>query len=437
MVIGQLAVVLFASTTPQLRSVDAAEPLPIVGGQFAQSCEFPSAVSILEGDETPVMCSGTLVHPEVVAFAAHCVNPERPIVGIGFGEEGQGKVGPQRTVGIEDCVGHPQYFNAGYPDIAYCVLSEPVLDVPRVPILAGCELDVLQPDLEVTIVGYGSTFGHYVDGELETEGVGPKRYTTQSIDYVDAEFDEVYMLGPDGSQSACFGDSGGPALVEMSDGTWRVFGAASRLYDPGGFPGPAIPGNFCGVGVIYGLLTTQLEWLEVESGRDLTPCHDEQGDWSPSEDCGQFPMAPGVGGGSWDEGCGGGPVGGGEPLCEDVAGTTSGGSTGEPPDESSSGDSTTRGTEAGGTSGSGLTQGPGTDGAGDASDGPGEVSTGDVTTAGQPSPSSETGEDSSSSGGAGLEDETPGCGCRTSQRAPLSMASTLLLVGLGYRRRRR
>ena len=430
---GALAVALL-SFQPSDLSGSTPEVLPIVGGDEATSCQFPSVVSILEDDETPSMCSGTLVHPNVVTLAAHCVNPERPIIGVGFGEEGQGDTGPVRTIGVEDCVGHPQYFSSGYPDIAYCTLAEPVTDVPRVPILAGCELDVLEPGLEVTIVGYGASYGNVDSGEVEAEGVGPKRYTTQTIDEVEADRDEVHMVGPNGSQSACFGDSGGPSFVEMSDGTWRVFGAASRLYDPGGFPPPKLPGNFCGVGVTYGLLTTQLEWLETQTGYDLTPCHDESGEWDPSESCGDFPLSPNVGVGTWEAGCAGGGLGGGEPLCEPAMGGSTGGddtTTGDP-------DGTSTGAVGDGSSTGGLSGGTGGSTAGESGPISDESSTTDAgggVTVTATSPEPETTNDGSSSGGASSDDgDADGCGCRSG--SPRGAVLFLGLGLLGLRRRR-
>ncbi len=406
-----------------------------MGGDEATSCQFPSVVSILEDDETPSMCSGTLVHPNVVTLAAHCVNPERPIVGIGFGEEGQGEIGPVRVIGVEDCVGHPQYFSSGYPDIAYCTLAEPVTDVPRVPILAGCELDVLEPGLEVTIAGYGASYGNVDTGEVEAEGVGPKRYTTQTIDEVEADRDEVHMVGPNGSQSACFGDSGGPSFVELSDGTWRVFGAASRLYDPGGFPPPKLPGNFCGVGVTYGLLTTQIDWLETQTGFDLTPCHDESGDWDPSEACGDFPLTPNVGVGTWEDGCAGGELGGGEPLCEPAMGGSSGG------DETTTSDPTETTSTTGGddeSSTGGLSGGTGgSSGQPDPTSAPetGDSNSGGGVTVTATSPQPETTDGGSSSGDAGANDvDDDGCGCRGGRPRGAALLFGLGLLGLRRRR---
>lgn len=389
---------------------------------------------MLEDDETPTLCSGTLVHPSVVTLAAHCVNPNRPIVGVGFGEEGHGDVGPARISSVEDCARHPQYPTMGYPDIAYCTLTEPVTDVPRVPILSGCELDVLEPGLEVTIVGYGASYGNVDTGEIEAEGVGIKRYTTQTIDEVLTYRDEVHMVGPDGSQSACFGDSGGPAFVELSDGSWRVFGAASRLYDPGGFPPPKLPGNFCGVGVTYGLLTTQLEWLESESGYDLTPCHDSDGEWDPSEACGDFPLSPDVGVGAWPQGCVGGALGGGDPLCDPVMGTSSGGDdsdSGPSPGSTSTdgGGEGSTGLVVGGTGGSTTDASPATTAASSTS--------GSATETSPTDPVPPTSSDASSSGAPGADDASAnGCGCRSDNpgRAPLWLWTCLGLLGLRRRR---
>ena len=314
------------------------DPQTIVGGTETTLCQYPSTVAILEADASPVMCSGTLVHPEVVTLAAHCIIPERPIIAVGFGEQGQDFPGPAREVAVVDCVPHPLYDQVGHPDIAYCILDEPVTDVPIVPILAGCETDVLQPGSNVVIVGFGASWGSVDDeGNVIGEGVGPKRWIVQTVDDLTPELDEVHLVGGNGSQSACFGDSGGPAFVQMPDETWRVFGAGSRLYDPGGFPPPIEPDNVCGIGATYGYLSTRLNWLESETGRDVTPCHDAFGNWEGGPDCGEFPMAIEVGVGSWADGCSGGPTGGGLQLCEEWVPETTGGesSTGWDPSDSS------------------------------------------------------------------------------------------------------
>jgi len=60
-----------------------------------------------------------------------------------------------------------------------------------------------------------------------------------------------------------FGDSGGPAFVQLADKSWRVFGIDSEG-----------TGKSCGAGDLMGVMHKAVSWIEQQSGVDITPCHD-------------------------------------------------------------------------------------------------------------------------------------------------------------------
>lgn len=259
------------------------DPSPIYGGTESAACAWPTTVSV-EGS-----CSGTLVHPEVVIFAAHC--------GSNYGSIQLGESGdsPKRTAKTAFCKTNPDYNgNKSGVDFAFCKLAQPQTDIPIVPILMGCEVDqYLKPGQEVTIVGFGlADNGPY----------GIKREVVTTINSIQGG--EAFIGG--NGKDSCNGDSGGPVFVKIADGSWRVFGITSY-------------GGACGTGGYYSLMHNGIGWIEQETGIDLTPCHSADGVWQPSPLCGSFPTEPGVGGGQWTDGCAGGPVGGFSTTCGPAA----------------------------------------------------------------------------------------------------------------------
>src|SRR5690606_11914233 len=173
------------------------------------------------------------------------------------------------------------------------------LDIPIVPILMGCETDVLKPGQPVTIVGYGNA---------DNGPYGIKREVITTINNITNQ-NEASIGG--GGKDSCQGDSGGPVYVQLEDGSWRVFGITSY-------------GGACGGGGMYSMMHPGIEWFEKESGIDLTPCHQADGSWMPTPACKGFPLEPGAGNSDWGTGCGGGPVGGqcvpcGAAACDEAA----------------------------------------------------------------------------------------------------------------------
>jgi V8-like Glu-specific endopeptidase len=256
---------------------------PIVGGQETPTCAWPTTVHYRESisAQTEAGCTATLVHPQMVTIAAHCMEDSTPIE-ITFGELVDERKSPRR-VAIESC--HEKGGQAAGEDFAYCILKEAVNDVPIIPILFGCETEILKPKQDIVLVGYGN-----IDENTESPG-GHKRWVhapvvkrnTKTID-----------LG-DTNHTNCFGDSGGPAYVKLDDGTWRVFGATSTS--------TVVNNVACAAPGTWAYLPYYVPWIEQDSGLDVTPCYDSDGTWNPGPHCQGVPTNPEVSDGTWAKMC--------------------------------------------------------------------------------------------------------------------------------------
>lgn len=260
-------------------------PSRISGGERVGECGWPSVVW-MKG------CTGTLVDPQHVIYAAHCSAPDE----VFFGEDGSGSDGHWEDV--QRCWSFPGGGPGGGDDFAICRLQQAQPDIQIVPPLMGCETDILRPGQEVTLVGFGLT----PQGDFSIKHA----VTTTINDLTDSG---ELSIGGDGKDS-CNGDSGGPVFVQLPDNAgWRVFGITSH-------------GSFdCQSGGFYALVHRGMEWFEETSGRDLSPCHGEDGAWAPDPRCRAAPLAP-MTGEAYRPLCdGGGPVSGllatcGEPFSE-------------------------------------------------------------------------------------------------------------------------
>ncbi|PRQ05027.1 Trypsin [Enhygromyxa salina] len=243
-------------------------PAKIVGGSASETCAWPGVVALQSGG----LCTGTLVHPRVVVYAAHCGTFHTEVL---LGED---IAAPARAVETLTCERNSDLFAVSSMDYAYCLLAEPVEDLAITPPLFGCDEDLIEVGTPVTIVGFGDTTSE------GPEQVGLKHEAqTEIVGYL-----TTIGIGGMGT-GADAGDSGGPAFVELDDGSWRMLGLVSG-------------GGGDGATVQYVPAPVTIAWIEDRTGIDLTPCHAGDGSWAPTPACEGFYVAtePGA---TWAEGC--------------------------------------------------------------------------------------------------------------------------------------
>ena len=184
----------------------------IVGGEIDHGHD---GVALLHRDPG-FICTGTMIDDRVLLTAAHCIESVTPgdynVVG---GTDLSGDDDPDYYLAVDEVHRHPGYDDVSLDnDVAVVLLAE---DSPVEPYrwLAEDPGDIYESGTEYTSVGYGEDD----DGDSAV-----KRR-------VEIEIAEVYateFLGGDATGTICFGDSGGPAVVEI-DGYYTVIGVHSYI----------------------------------------------------------------------------------------------------------------------------------------------------------------------------------------------------------------
>jgi secreted trypsin-like serine protease len=260
-----------ALTPEELAQLEDSGPDAIVGGwEVAEGDWADTAGIVYSGME--VGCTGTLIAPDLVLTAGHCINGIRGVVldSVNIGD------GSGEWIRASRKIAYPRW--ASSYDVGLVQLERDATVAPRT-IAQDCILDTYMVDgAQIAAVGYGAVDPRgirYVDELQET------RLEVTDHDCSTRDDDCIRSVAPDGEFIAigedetdtCFGDSGGPAYLMTDEGDF-VVGVVSR--------GTRASGATCGAGTIYVRADAVIPWIEDLTGYDLA--RPECPDGPPPED---------------------------------------------------------------------------------------------------------------------------------------------------------
>ena len=239
-------------------SPDAAAYDDIINGDSVSQSTYPETGGLLVGatisfdgfeyEFKMLMCSATLIAPDVVLLAAHCVDFDyfEAMAGLELSEvevvfsrqsdlsayTGMPQEWPSDAVFAWDAVSHEGFsmdaIGMGLSendDIGLLFLEEAIDDVSPAVVVTSDEADAIVEGAVVDIVGWGQQTS---DQTPPTGTVGIKMGGQSVIGEV-ADFE--FQVGPNDSDvRKCHGDSGGPTFMEI-DGGVRIIGVTSHAYD--------------------------------------------------------------------------------------------------------------------------------------------------------------------------------------------------------------
>jgi len=246
----------------------------IINGEACSADQLPTTVAVLEF-ESGFACGGTLIAPDVVMTAAHCVKEGQYYYAVSFVADLRGGDLLEDTWRVASFVKHPEYNPdaiddleeglGNLRDVALLFLEWPITQVEPAILITPEEARELEAGLEVRIAGWGRQLPE------DAFATGVKHCANAVLNEV-GDFELQIGDGPSSARK-CHGDSGGPTFADVTTDSHRkerVIGITSRSYGTDG----------CQRGAIDTKASAFFGWIDEE----LTQrCADNSRSWCDVE----------------------------------------------------------------------------------------------------------------------------------------------------------
>ncbi len=234
--LSAIATMAACGQAPQVTSVDALNlDTGIVGGEDATGSEtFSKHIVGLYDAKVGAICTASILSPTILVTAAHCVESEPAALRVVFGKDFNSKdmvVKPVEAYQVSPIWPFRQAQELNTGDIALVKFSGG-LPAGYAPVKFLTDVTKLSDNMDVLLAGYGASKVVQVQdprtGGLvsDHQEAGKLRFVTTTIKKV-AYTKSEFLTESSKGKSACHGDSGGPAYVEI-DGELVVIGVTSR-----------------------------------------------------------------------------------------------------------------------------------------------------------------------------------------------------------------
>jgi secreted trypsin-like serine protease len=216
----------------------------VIGGHAASIAELPS-LAFIQAEEQPIgifACTGTVVAPRVILTAGHCVEDIEsgaitPASGyaVATGIANLTQVKKPDVSLVSQALVYPGFKPSQLRgDAGLLVLKAPVA-APVLPLAAAADNALLEPGTPISIAGWGLTDAQAKNApaQLQTgssviqDSEYCKRQSERYYPFYSPTLQLCAIDTPSHTVSGCFGDSGGPAIAQRTDGSPLEVGIVS------------------------------------------------------------------------------------------------------------------------------------------------------------------------------------------------------------------